>query len=104
MSEGFLFKSSRGQAPATPFAAAVLQGLAPDGGLYVPLQWPRLALESFAAGAALPAVCATLLAPFVEGDPIAAELPAIAREALNFEAPLVAPGGDGAVLVPGLFS
>jgi threonine synthase len=103
MSEGFLFKSSRGQAPPRPFAAAVLQGLAPDGGLYVPLQWPRLALENFAASVALPGVCTTLLAPFVKGDPIADELPAIAREALNFEAPLVALSGDATLSVLELF-
>src|SRR5271170_8027250 len=103
MSEGFLFKSSRGQAPALPFAAAVLQGLAPDGGLYVPLEWPRLAPEDFAAGAALPAVCATLLAPFVAGDSCADQLPAIAREALNFQAPLVGLAGDGRLSVLELF-
>ena len=44
----FLFGSSRGQAPPCAFSAAVLQGLAPDGGLYVPLLWPRLTPEDFA--------------------------------------------------------
>lgn len=37
--------STRGQAPAVSFLDAVLAGLAPDGGLYVPESWPSLALE-----------------------------------------------------------
>ncbi|KNE59907.1 threonine synthase [Allomyces macrogynus ATCC 38327] len=34
--------STRGQAPALSFSAAVLAGLAPDGGLYVPERLPQL--------------------------------------------------------------
>ncbi|MBI1252440.1 MAG: threonine synthase [Alphaproteobacteria bacterium] len=34
--------STRGQAPAVSFFDAVLAGLAPDGGLYVPESWPSL--------------------------------------------------------------
>lgn len=34
--------STRGQAPETGFAEACLAGLAPDGGLYVPKEWPRI--------------------------------------------------------------
>ena len=89
MSEGILFRSSRGQSPAVNFSAAVLQGLAPDGGLYVPLEWPRLAVADFAGTSDLTAVGGRLLAPFVAGDPIAAQLPDIVAEALNFPAPLV---------------
>jgi threonine synthase len=36
------FISTRGAAPEIGFREAVLTGLAPDGGLYVPAQWPRL--------------------------------------------------------------
>ena len=36
------FDSSRHQAPAVSFSQALLQGLAPDGGLYVPQEWPDL--------------------------------------------------------------
>jgi len=36
--------STRGRAPAVSFADAVLAGLAPDGGLYVPESWPELEL------------------------------------------------------------
>jgi threonine synthase len=89
MTDRTLFVSSRGQAPATGFGAAVLQGLAPDGGLYVPLTWPRLAPPDFEGARDLPTVAARLLAPFVAGDPLAPMLSAVAAEAFNFPAPLV---------------
>ena len=34
------YVSTRGTAPVLSFADAVLAGLATDGGLYVPQQWP----------------------------------------------------------------
>lgn len=34
--------STRGGTPATDFTGALMHGLAPDGGLYVPEAWPRL--------------------------------------------------------------
>ncbi len=34
--------STRGQAPPVSFLDAVLAGMAPDGGLYVPESWPKL--------------------------------------------------------------
>jgi threonine synthase len=90
MGEPFLFKSSRAQAAPCTFSQAVLQGLAPDGGLYVPVEYPRATLQEFAADRGLAAVAARLLTPFLAGDPLAPQLPAIAREALDFKAPLVA--------------
>jgi len=45
--------STRGKAPALPFADAMLAGLAQDGGLYVPQQVPRLAHGDIAALAGL---------------------------------------------------
>ena len=103
MSGGFLFTSSRGQAPASGFSAAVLRGLAPDGGLYVPVSWPHLPPEDLATLTGLPAIAARLLAPFLAGDQLAAELPSIAREALNFPAPLVPLEADGRLSVLELF-
>ncbi|CAK8053791.1 threonine synthase [Eupransor demetentiae] len=37
--------STRGQSPAVDAAEAILNGLAPDGGLYVPNEWPEVALN-----------------------------------------------------------
>ena len=36
------YGSTRGQAPRTGFTGALMGGLAPDGGLYLPETWPRL--------------------------------------------------------------
>jgi len=90
MREPFVFSSSRGEAPLCTFSRALLQGLAPDGGLYVPVLWPHLEATDFAGDGGLPAVATRVLAPFLAEDPLAAQLPGIAREALDFPAPLVA--------------
>ena len=98
-----LFASSRGGAPTVSFGAAVLQGLAPDGGLYVPLSWPHLAPPDFDGVSELPAIAGRLLAPFMEGDPLARELAPLAAEALDFPAPLVPLAPDGRLSVLELF-
>ena len=36
------YVSTRGRAPELGFADVLLAGLAPDGGLYVPVEWPSL--------------------------------------------------------------
>ena len=36
------YVSTRGGAPEAPFEDVLLTGLAPDGGLYAPLEWPTL--------------------------------------------------------------
>ncbi len=80
------YLSTRGGAEAD-LLGAVMQGLAPDGGLYVPEALPRFAPEDF-KGAALAEIAAELLAPFFAGSPLEGELAEICREALNFPVPL----------------
>jgi threonine synthase len=103
MREPFLFKSSRGEAPPCAFSQAVLQGLAPDGGLYVPLSWPRFSAAEFAPDRTLPAIASRLLAPFLAEDALSAQLGAIAGEALDFPAPLVPLDAEGRLAVLELF-
>lgn len=43
--------STRGSSPKVDFAGALLNGLAPDGGLYVPEVWPTLAFDLTAKSA-----------------------------------------------------
>ena len=108
-----LFESTRNPALAVGFAEALLQGLAADGGLFVPRQWPQftaaelaqhvgLPPDRYLAPAGLARVAAVLLAPFAEGSALGPALPRIAAEALDFPAPLVplasGPGGSLAVL------
>jgi threonine synthase len=58
--------STRGAAPPVDFTHALLAGLAPDGGLYVPEAWPTLTPEEIAAFAGEPyaSVAADILGRF----------------------------------------
>jgi len=58
--------STRGEAAPVTFVEAVLTGLAPDGGLYVPANWPQLTPGEIAAFAGRPyaEVAAVILARF----------------------------------------
>jgi threonine synthase len=62
--------STRGSAPALDFAGATLAGLANDGGLYVPRQWPKFSEDEIAAMAGLPyaQLAARIMQPFVAGS------------------------------------
>ena len=82
------FVSTRGQAPAVSLSEAILQGLAPDKGLYVPEAMPRVSGEP--EGGSLRDTALWMLAPFFEGDALAPELPAMLEEAFTFDAPVVA--------------
>jgi threonine synthase len=83
-----IYRSTRGRSPAVTLSEAILDGLAPDGGLYVPERFPREALEEFDGADDISDVAVRLLAPFFEGDVLAAELPAICRETFDFPIPL----------------
>jgi threonine synthase len=98
------FTSTRGPTHSAGFSAALIQGLAPDGGLYVPRSWPgSVRPEAFGDKSDLPGVALQLLAPFVEGDRLAPALPAITADAFNFPAPLVPLGPSGRLSVLELF-
>jgi threonine synthase len=99
-----LFQSTRQDPQAgtvtTGFAQALLKGLAPDGGLYVPQQWPvldpaqlraRIGLppEQYLTAAGLARIGALLLEPLVRDSELAGQLPAITAQAFSFPAPLV---------------
>jgi threonine synthase len=92
------FNTTRGQAPPVSFTDALFEGLAPDGGLYVPetiepwtadeqTRLPRRTLTEIGLRA---------LRPFTRGEIDPATLEAVVVEALNFEIPLVE-------LEPGIF-
>ncbi len=98
------FVSTRDPARAVDFAQALEQGLAPDGGLYVPSEWPAFTPEELEPSSrVLSGLAARLLEPFAAGSPLAGELPQIAAEAFSFDAPLVPLEADGALSVLELF-
>ena len=80
------YLSTRG-GEAVGLVDAVFRGLAPDGGLYVPDELPRLAAADF-KGESLAEIAAELLAPFFSGSALERELGAICRRALDFPVPL----------------
>ena len=68
------YVSTRGESPSIGFLDAVLAGLAPDGGLYVPETWPTFTADEIAAfaGKSYAQVAAAVLGKFV-GDDIPAD-------------------------------
>jgi threonine synthase len=67
--------STRGEAPALGFCDALLAGLARDGGLYVPREWPQLSKKDIRSfrGKSYQDIAFAVLSPFV-GDEIPAEI------------------------------
>ncbi|HEX2841955.1 threonine synthase [Hyphomicrobium sp.] len=75
--------STRGEAASLSFEDVLLQGLARDGGLYVPQVWPTLSSDTISSFAGKPfaEVAVEVMAPFVGGSIDKATLLAMAREA-----------------------
>ena len=83
------FVSTRGRTPPVTLSEAITDGIAADGGLFVPEQLPSLSWSDFPQSASLPSLAELLIAPFAAGDPLGDDLAAICREAFSFPAPLV---------------
>ena len=83
------YTSTRGPQHRVTLSQAIVQGIAPDGGLYVPESFPHVVPHDFAADATLAQLGSQLIAPFADGDALASELEAITHEAFNFPAPLI---------------
>jgi threonine synthase len=81
------FVSTRGSEPAVTLSEAIRQGLAPDGGLYVPTRLPSVDVASVAGRSLLPDIACSSLAGFFEGDRLQSQLQEIAAAALNVAAP-----------------
>ena len=62
--------STRGEAPELGFRDCLLTGLARDGGLYVPAQWPTISAEKIRSFSGMPYkdVAAEILLEFVDGE------------------------------------
>ena len=86
--------STRGQDGPLSFEEALLNGLARDGGLYLPTSWPRFTSAEMEEMKSLsyPELAARIMAPFTNGDPDEGELLQMAQDAYDgFTHPDVAP-------------
>ncbi|HTA65703.1 MAG TPA: threonine synthase [Xanthomonadaceae bacterium] len=80
------FVSTRGGTPRTSIDTALVAGLAPDGGLYVPETIPSLA--SITTCATLAGTAQAVLAPYFADSALRDRLDAICTQAFSFDAPL----------------
>ncbi|OGA18399.1 MAG: threonine synthase [Betaproteobacteria bacterium RIFCSPLOWO2_02_FULL_66_14] len=76
------YVSTRGEAPPRRFGEILLEGLAPDGGLYVPDSIPRADLAAL-RGRRYPDLACEVLRPFMDDVP---ELPALVARAYSADA------------------
>ncbi|MCW5682675.1 MAG: threonine synthase, partial [Xanthobacteraceae bacterium] len=77
------YVSTRGEAKTASFNEALIEGLARDGGLYVPESWPRISQEEIAGfrGKSYAEVALRVIAPFVGGDIPERDLKSMIEEA-----------------------
>src|SRR5579872_5713187 len=95
------FVSTRSAARSATLEEALVQGLSPDGGLYVPRDWPQLDAARLASQlelspdarptcvAGLVRLAQLMLEPFTDGSSLSPVLRDIAAESFSFDAPLV---------------
>lgn len=78
------FVSTRGKYPAVNASKAILAGLAPDKGLYVPESFPKIEWEKWDNLKHYDEVAAKIISPFFTDDPLLGEIPKICSEAFDF--------------------
>lgn len=80
------YRSTRGAGPVS-LDDALRQGIAADGGLFLPEALPAFELDDFDDAETIPEVAGILLAPFFEGSSLEPELAAILTETFSFPIP-----------------
>ncbi|MDT7919191.1 MAG: threonine synthase [Meiothermus sp.] len=80
------------------FEEALLKGLAPDGGLYIPNRIPKIEPEAWLEARSIAEVGIAVLGTWLKDEIPAHDLEAIVRDALNFPCPLVPLSDDLFVL------
>jgi len=97
------FVSTRGDGGRT-LDDALVDGIAADGGLYVPQELPAFELADFDDAASITEVAGVLLRPFFDGSALLPELSSILVETFSFDIPLKAlPSDQGSVSLLELF-
>ena len=78
------FKSTRGNSPELTASEAILQGLAPDGGLYVPEVFPQIDWKNWNDSVSYSEIASEVISPFFEDDRLQKYIPQICKSAFNF--------------------
>lgn len=86
------FVSTKRRSPHVSFKEALLSGLAPDGGLYVPATIPQVAEDSWRTADSFPDLARRVLTPWLKEVIDPEVLDRILKEALDFNVPLVQVG------------
>jgi len=81
------YVSTRGDGPAT-LDEALVNGIAGDGGLYLPDKLPTFSADDFSAVETIPQVAAVLLEPFFVNSSLRPELGAVLAETFGFRIPV----------------
>ena len=92
------YLSTRTPGHRVSLSTALQDGLAPDGGLYVPERFPHLGPEAFEGCTTIEGVAERLLRPFADEDALADVLPDICAATYGFPVPLREIGRHTSVL------
>ncbi|MGH8109810.1 MAG: threonine synthase [Arenimonas sp.] len=79
-----LCMSTRGMSPVIPLYQAIIEGIAPDGGLYLPQQIPRIDLDKLQASKTYQEAALQVMSPFFAGDLLSEKLPLMIERAFDF--------------------
>jgi threonine synthase len=90
--------STRNPDHQVDLSQALLDGLAPDGGLYVPAELPELDPKRFESASHIRYIANDLLEAFFVGDELEDDLADICEETFGFDIPLREIGQDTALL------
>ena len=80
--------STRGKSPPVPLHRAIIEGIAPDGGLYLPEHIPQIDVTALLASDTYQEAALQVMAPFFAGDLLAHKLPGMIERAFNFPSAL----------------
>ncbi|ARA93053.1 threonine synthase [Rhodothermaceae bacterium RA] len=83
------YRSTRSAEPLVSFREALLGGLAPDGGLYVPAAIPAVPESAWREAASFPDLAFNVLHRWLAGEVDAAALRALVADAFSFPVPVV---------------
>ena len=84
-----IFTSTRDKSLEVTFSQAILEGLAPDGGLFVPKNFPNIKLVDFDELETIPEIAKQFLGYFIDEGDLKENLPAICEKAFSFKIPLI---------------